>query len=154
MVEPGAIMPASGRPAFRRFGHAIASAIEEQGAATQEIARNVSQAAKGTAEVAGNIGEVSHGAAETGTASSQVLSSARQLSGDSNRLRSEVEDDKRSRLQDSLGRERRCLESARREIRAFRPTVPNSVVARILGVPKGTVDSGLYYLKRREPIRK
>jgi hypothetical protein len=70
------------------------------------------------------------------------------------RLRAEVEDDKRSRLQDSLGRERRCLESARREIRAFRPTVPNSVVARILGVPKGTVDSGLYYLKRREPVRK
>jgi len=69
-----------------------------------------------------------------------------------NRLRAEVEEEKRSRLQDSLARERRCLESAWRELRAFRPTVPNSIVARILGIPKGTVDSGLYYLKRREPV--
>jgi len=71
-----------------------------------------------------------------------------------NRLRTEVEEDKRNRLQDSICREKRCLESARRELRAFRPTVPNSIVARILGIPKGTVDSGLYYLKRREPVRK
>lgn len=71
-----------------------------------------------------------------------------------NRLRTEIEEEKRSRLRNSLGRERRCLESARRELHAFRPTVPNSVVARILGIPKGTVDSGLYYLKRREPVRK
>src|SRR5206468_8636659 len=33
----------------------IAAAVEEQGAATQEIARNVGEAAKGTAVVASNI---------------------------------------------------------------------------------------------------
>lgn len=30
----------------------------------------------------------------------------------------------------------------------FKPLVPNSVIARILGVPKGSVDSGLHFLKR------
>jgi methyl-accepting chemotaxis protein len=69
----------------------IAAAVEEQGAATQEIARNVTQAAQGTAQVAGNIGEVNRGAGETGSASSQVLVSARQLSGESNRLKTEVD---------------------------------------------------------------
>ncbi|MBK5962479.1 methyl-accepting chemotaxis protein [Rhodoplanes elegans] len=68
----------------------IAAAVEEQGAATSEIARNVQQAASGTTEVATNIGEVDRGAAETGSASSQVLSSAQQLSGESNRLKLEV----------------------------------------------------------------
>ena len=33
----------------------IASAVEEQGTATQEISRNVLQAAQGTQEVSGNI---------------------------------------------------------------------------------------------------
>jgi methyl-accepting chemotaxis protein len=70
---------------------AIAAAVEEQGAATQEISRNVQQAAAGTTQVASNIVEVNHGAAETGTASSQVLSSAQSLSNDSNHLKLEVE---------------------------------------------------------------
>ncbi|WP_244670778.1 methyl-accepting chemotaxis protein [Rhodoplanes elegans] len=68
----------------------IAAAIEQQGAATQEIARNVQQAAVGTTDVASNIGEVDRGATETGSASSQVLSSAQSLSGESNRLKAEV----------------------------------------------------------------
>lgn len=68
----------------------IASAIEEQGAATQEITRNVQQAAAGTTEVASNIVNVSRGAAETGSASSQVLSSAQSLANDSNRLKLEM----------------------------------------------------------------
>jgi methyl-accepting chemotaxis protein len=70
---------------------AIAAAVEQQGATTQEISRNVMEAAKGTAEVASNITEVSRGAGETGTASSQVLSSAKALSGESQQLKSEVE---------------------------------------------------------------
>src|SRR6202008_1126610 len=37
----------------------IAAAVEEQGAATQEITRNIQQAASGTAQVAGNISKVS-----------------------------------------------------------------------------------------------
>jgi methyl-accepting chemotaxis protein len=68
----------------------IASAVEEQGAATQEIARNVQQAAAGTTQVASNIVEVNRGAGETGSASSQVLSSAQALSAEGNKLKDEV----------------------------------------------------------------
>ncbi|MGX7741440.1 methyl-accepting chemotaxis protein [Rhodopseudomonas parapalustris] len=68
----------------------IASAVEEQGAATQEISRNVQQAAQGTQQVSSNITDVQRGATETGTASGQVLSAAKSLSQDSSRLRDEV----------------------------------------------------------------
>src|SRR5689334_14576962 len=68
----------------------IAAAVEEQGAATQEISRNVQQAAQGTQQVSSNITDVQRGAAETGSASSQVLSAAQSLSGDSYRLKLEV----------------------------------------------------------------
>ena len=68
----------------------IASAVEEQGAATQEISRNVQQAAHGTQQVSSNITDVQRGASETGSASSQVLAAAQSLSGDSNRLKLEV----------------------------------------------------------------
>jgi methyl-accepting chemotaxis protein len=68
----------------------IASAVEEQGAATQEIARNVQHAAHGTQQVSCNITDVQRGASEAGTASSLVLSAARSLSGESSRLKTEV----------------------------------------------------------------
>jgi methyl-accepting chemotaxis protein len=68
----------------------IASAVEEQGAATQEISRNVQQAAQGTEQVSANITDVKRGASETGSASSQVLTAAKSLSGESARLRREV----------------------------------------------------------------
>jgi methyl-accepting chemotaxis protein len=68
----------------------IASAVEEQGAATQEISRNVQQAALGTTQVSANIADVRRGASETGSASSQVLSAAQSLSHDSSRLKLEV----------------------------------------------------------------
>lgn len=70
---------------------AIAAAVEEQGAATQEISRNVQQAARGTAEVATNITEVNRGAGETGSASTKVLSSAQALSTEGAKLKAEVE---------------------------------------------------------------
>ena len=70
---------------------AIAAAVEEQGAATQEISRNVQQAAVGTTQVASNITAVNRGAAETGSASTQVLSSAQSLSTESNHLKLEVD---------------------------------------------------------------
>jgi len=69
----------------------IAAAVEEQGAATQEISRNVQQAALGTQQVSSNVTDVQRGATETGTASSQVLSAAKSLSQDSNRLRLELD---------------------------------------------------------------
>jgi methyl-accepting chemotaxis protein len=68
----------------------IAAAVEEQGAATQEISRNVQQAAHGTQQVSTNITDVQRGAAETGSASSQVLSTAKMLATDTNRLKDEV----------------------------------------------------------------
>ena len=69
----------------------IASAVEEQGAATQEIARNVQQAAAGTTDVTNNISGVTQAAAQTGTAASQVLDAAGQLSKQSATLRAQVE---------------------------------------------------------------
>ncbi len=69
----------------------IAAAVEEQGAATQEISRNVQEAARGTEQVSSNIVDVQRGAAETGLASSQVLSAAQSLSQDSSQLKLEVE---------------------------------------------------------------
>jgi methyl-accepting chemotaxis protein len=68
----------------------IASAVEEQGAATQEISRNVQQAAQGTQQVSSNITDVQRGASETGAASTQVLCAAQSLSSDSSRLKLEV----------------------------------------------------------------
>jgi methyl-accepting chemotaxis protein len=68
----------------------IAAAVEEQGAATLEISRNVQQAAQGTQQVSSHITDVRRGSSETGSASSQVLSAAKSLSNDSNRLKLEV----------------------------------------------------------------
>jgi methyl-accepting chemotaxis protein len=70
---------------------AIAAAVEQQGATTKEISRNVMEAAKGTAEVASSITNVSQGASDTGSASTQVLASARSLSKESHGLKNEVE---------------------------------------------------------------
>lgn len=68
----------------------VAAAVEEQGAATHEIARNIQQAAQGTGEVSSGVADVQRGAAETGSASAQLLSSAGLLSRNSTRLRDEV----------------------------------------------------------------
>jgi methyl-accepting chemotaxis protein len=87
----GAILAISGTIAkLSEISSAIAAAVEEQGAATQEISRNVQQASLGTTQVSANIADVQRGAGETGSASSEVLSAAQSLSVESNRLRSEV----------------------------------------------------------------
>ena len=69
----------------------IAAAVEEQGAATREIARNVQEAAVGTNEVSTHISGVSKAATETGAAAAQVLSSADQLAKQSELLRKQVD---------------------------------------------------------------
>lgn len=69
----------------------IASAVEQQGAATREIATNVHQAAQGTSNIASNIEGVSRAASDTGAAASQVLSSAGELSKQSEMLRNDVD---------------------------------------------------------------
>ncbi|MGA7994184.1 MAG: methyl-accepting chemotaxis protein [Bradyrhizobium sp.] len=87
----GAIKEISGTiERLSEISSTIAAAVEEQGAATQEISRNVQQAAQGTQQVSSHIVDVQRGAGETGSASSQVLSAAQSLSGDSNRLKLEV----------------------------------------------------------------
>ena len=68
----------------------IAAAVEQQGAATQEIVRNVSEAAAGTGAVTSNIAGVAEAAGETGAAASQVLGAASELSRQSEHLRTEV----------------------------------------------------------------
>jgi methyl-accepting chemotaxis protein len=69
----------------------IAAAVEEQGAATREIARNVQMASDGAARVGGAIADVHQGAADTGSASGQVLSSAQSLSNQASQLKLEVD---------------------------------------------------------------
>ena len=68
----------------------IAAAVEQQGAATQEIVRNVAQAAQGTSAVTGNISGVARASEETGAAATQVLASASELSRQSEHLSAEV----------------------------------------------------------------
>jgi len=69
----------------------IASAVEEQGAATQEIARNVQQASAGTADVSSNISGVTRSATDTGSAATQVLDAARELAKQSDVLSAHVD---------------------------------------------------------------
>jgi methyl-accepting chemotaxis protein len=69
----------------------IAAAVEEQGAATQEITRNTHEAARGTQEVSSNIVEVSRAAGETGTVAGQVQSSASDLGQQAAKLKTAVE---------------------------------------------------------------
>ncbi len=68
----------------------IGSAIEEQGTATAEIARNVTQTAQATREVTANIGGVSTAANETGSAG-HVLIAGGNLSKQAEQLSREVD---------------------------------------------------------------
>lgn len=68
----------------------IAAAMEEQGATTQEVARNVSEAASGTQEVTSNIAGVTQASQEAGTAASQVTAAASELSKQSTMMKEEV----------------------------------------------------------------
>jgi methyl-accepting chemotaxis protein len=70
---------------------AIAAAVEEQGAATQEIARNVQQASAGTSEVSSNIAGVTKAAADTGHAADQVNDGAVEISNQASLLKREVD---------------------------------------------------------------
>ena len=79
----------------------------------------------GTRQVSSNITDAQRGAGETGAACSQVLSAARSLSGDSNRLKLEVgnfwtrcgQPDDRSSTDEGPGFQRAGLFSRRVRIR-------------------------------------
>lgn len=74
-----------------QIAQTIATAVEEQGAATLEIARNVQEAAHGTSNVASNAVGLSGSAATTGSAAAQMLASARQLGRQAAELRTMAE---------------------------------------------------------------
>jgi methyl-accepting chemotaxis protein len=77
--------------AINEITSAIALAVEQQGSATQEIARNVQEAAQGTGQVSSNITGVNQAADKTGAAAGKVLVSAEQLSGQAAALRADVD---------------------------------------------------------------
>jgi len=68
----------------------IASAVEEQGAATQEIARNVQELARATQHVSSNISGVSQAVGDTSSAVGEILSSARDLGTQAGTLRADM----------------------------------------------------------------
>jgi methyl-accepting chemotaxis protein len=69
---------------------AIATAVEQQSSATQEIARNVQDVAQGTEAVSANIGGVNQAAADTARVAQVVQLSARNLQGQANDLQHDV----------------------------------------------------------------
>jgi methyl-accepting chemotaxis protein len=73
-------------------GAAIAAAVSQQGAATDEISRNVQESAQCTGAVSDSLGAVRDDADETRAAAGGLLGSATDLSGKAALLRSEVEE--------------------------------------------------------------
>lgn len=70
---------------------AIAAAVTQQGAATQEIARSVETAARRTVETAGEVGRVGEATAATRENASSVQSVAGDLGNVASRLRGQVD---------------------------------------------------------------
>jgi len=76
---------------LNRIATSIATAVDQQGAATAEIARNVSQASIGTHQVSQNVVGITQAATESSGAASQVLAAANNLARQSDTLRREVD---------------------------------------------------------------
>ncbi len=76
----------------RSISTAIAASVEQQGAATSEIARNTASAAQGTSQVTDNIQGVGRAAQMTGAASSQLMSLSGHLSERAGELDAAVQD--------------------------------------------------------------
>lgn len=64
------------------------------------------------------------------------------------RIRSEYDPDVRAALKEGIERDRRLYRRAVDAMSRYRALVPNEVVAKVMGVPKGTVDAGLHYMKQ------
>jgi len=69
----------------------ISSAVEQQRSAAQNITHSVRSAASGTTEVVNTIRSAARGADETGESSNRMFASAQSLSGESLRLKAEVD---------------------------------------------------------------
>jgi methyl-accepting chemotaxis protein len=74
------------------IGVVIAAAVDRQGTATAEIARNVQQAAAGTLDVTNTINGLTVAAEDTRRASGIVLGAAEQLAARANHLSSDIRD--------------------------------------------------------------
>jgi methyl-accepting chemotaxis protein len=70
---------------------AVAAAVEEQGTATREIARNIQHAAGGTSQVSSNITGVSTASTEAGAAANEVLTASAALRREAEGLRSDID---------------------------------------------------------------
>ncbi len=89
----GAIQSVTGTIAeMSTIAAAIAAAVRQQGAATDEIARSAREAAKGVAGVSTTIAEIETAAAASGAAAHQVLGAAQALSAQGETLNREVGD--------------------------------------------------------------
>ncbi len=78
--------------AVNEISSSIASAVEEQSAATREITRNVQEAAGGTRDVSRNIASVSEAVDGAGAIAGQFKHSADALVEQANALRGEVDE--------------------------------------------------------------
>ncbi len=76
---------------INQISTAVTAAVEEQGAATREIARNVGQAAAGTTEVSSNIDQVAHATHESSAIAGRMRTASDALSQQSTTLRGEVD---------------------------------------------------------------
>jgi RNA polymerase sigma factor (sigma-70 family) len=64
-------------------------------------------------------------------------------------LQAEADPAKRASAEDALSRMRRRMSSAMQRMSRVGLAPTNLEISKVLGVPKGTVDSGLYWLKRK-----
>jgi methyl-accepting chemotaxis protein len=69
----------------------IATAVEQQGTATREIARNIQHAAGGTSQVSSTIVGVSNASAEAGSAANEVLNASAALRREAEGLRADID---------------------------------------------------------------
>ena len=70
---------------------AIASAVEQQGAATAEISQNVQRAAEATGTVSSSMTQLSQAVDQTASSADMVLSASGELTTKTDMLKSEVE---------------------------------------------------------------
>ena len=76
---------------MNEIASSIAAAVEEQGAATRDIAGNVQQAAGGAHQVSQNVAAAQQAVSETKTVATGVLDSAGHVTREAGQLRNEVE---------------------------------------------------------------
>jgi len=73
-----------------QYSSGIASAVEEQSAATNEISTNMHQASQGVQNITDNISNITKGASEADHAAKEVLTAAQELSKQSELLNQQV----------------------------------------------------------------